>query len=121
MHFESEGLAQESQRENAMIVVLAEVEIAAENLGPIKEAVREMEIASLAEAGCREYCFSQELSHPEKLRINELWESMDALEAHFATPHMAKFNQSIAANPPRSMSVKVHELGVERSLPGGAS
>ena len=82
-----------------MIVVLAEIEIALENLAPMKEAVREMEKASLAEAGCHEYCFSQELSHPEKLRIVELWESMDALSAHFAMPHMAKFNQTIGAHP----------------------
>jgi quinol monooxygenase YgiN len=104
--------------EKNMIVVLAEVEIALENLEPMRAAVREMEAASHAEAGCHEYCFSQELSHPEKLRITELWASMEALEAHFATPHMAKFNQAIGAHPPKSMSVKLYELGAEQSLPG---
>jgi quinol monooxygenase YgiN len=110
-------LTQESATENHMIVVLAEIEIAPENLAAMKDAVREMETASLAEAGCHEYCFSQELSHPEKLRIVELWESMDALAEHFGMPHMKTFNQAIGANPPKSMSVKVHELGEERSLP----
>ena len=100
-----------------MIVVLAEIEIAPENLASMKDAIREMEKASLAEAGCHEYCFSQELSHPEKLRIVELWESMDALGAHFGMPHMKTFNEAIGANPPKSMSVKVHELGAEQSLP----
>ena len=101
-----------------MIVVLAEIEIAPESLAPLKEAVQAMEIASLAETGCHEYCFSQELSHPEKLRIVELWESMEALELHFGMPHMKAFQQAIGANPPKSMSVKVHELGAEQSMPG---
>ncbi len=104
-----------------MIVVLAEIEIAPVNLAPLKEAVQVMEIASLAEPGCQEYCFSQELSHPEKLRIVELWESMEALELHFGMPHMQAFNQAVGANPPKSMSVKVHELGAERSLPSPGS
>jgi len=100
-----------------MIVVLAEIEIAEENIDALKEAVRTMEAASLAEPGCHEYCFSQELSNPGKVRIVELWESMDALSIHFGMPHMEAFNQAIGANPPKSMSVKVHELGEERSLP----
>ena len=43
-------------------------------------------------------------------------ESMDALRAHFATPHMARSRKSLAA-PPKSMSVKVHELGDSLELP----
>jgi hypothetical protein len=42
---------------------------------------------------------------------------MDALAEHFGMPHMKTFNQAIGTNPPKSMSVKVHELGDERSLP----
>ncbi len=101
-----------------MIVVFAEVEVAPENVAAMRDAVSEMEQASRAEAGCHEYVFSQELSSPEKLRIFELWESMEALEAHFQMPHMARFNQAIAAHPPRSMNLKVHELGPETTLPG---
>ena len=44
-------------------------------------------------------------------------ESIDALRAHFATPHMARFRKSLAEAPPKSMSVKVHELGESLELP----
>ncbi len=44
-------------------------------------------------------------------------ESMDALRAHFATPQLARFRESMAVAPPKSMSVKVHELGESLELP----
>jgi quinol monooxygenase YgiN len=46
-----------------------------------------------------------------------LVEMEKASRAHFATPHMAKFRKSLAAAPPKSMSVKVHELGDQLELP----
>jgi quinol monooxygenase YgiN len=104
-----------------MIVILAEVEIAPEALAPFKQAIAEMEIASRAEPGCHDYCFSQELSNSDKIRIVELWESMEALEAHFVTPHMQRFTDALTAASPRSMHARVHELGAERSLPGPGS
>ena len=42
---------------------------------------------------------------------------MDALPAHFATPHMASFNAAIAERPPKSMNLRINELGEELSLP----
>ena len=51
------------------------------------------------------------------LRINERWASMEALAAHFKTPHMAKFNQAIAARRPKSMKLELHELGDALELP----
>ena len=101
-----------------MIVVLAEVEVDPGNVEAMKDAVREMEIASLEEPGCHEYIISQALSDPGKLRINELWESMEALEAHFGLPHMARFQETLQKYPPRSMKLRVHELGAEQKLPG---
>lgn len=101
-----------------MIVVMAEVETSEESLASMKEAIQVMETASRAEPGCHEYVFSQETSNPEKVRILELWESMEALEAHFGEPHMAAFNAALGANPPRSMTLKIYELGKEQSLPG---
>ena len=101
-----------------MIMVAAEVETTLEALEAMKDAIRAMEEATRAESGCHEYVLSQEVSAPAKLRLFELWESMAALEAHFATAHMAAFNQALGANPPKSMSLKVFELGSEVSLPG---
>jgi quinol monooxygenase YgiN len=100
-----------------MIIVLAEVESSLESIEAIRGALVEMEKAGRAEAGCHDYTFCQEIGDPSHLRIVEFWESMGALRAHFATPHMAKFRKSLAGAPPKSMSVKVHELGDQLELP----
>ena len=102
-----------------MLIVVAIVESSADDIQRLRSAFAEMETASRAEAGCHDYTFCQEVSNPNTLRINELWESMDALQAHFATEHMAKFNAAIAAHPPKSMSLRINELGEEQSLPTG--
>lgn len=100
-----------------MIIVLAQVESSIESIETLRGALVEMEKASRAEEGCHDYTFCQEIGDPTRLRIVELWESMDALRVHFATPHMARFRESMAAAPPKSMTVKVHELGEQLELP----
>jgi quinol monooxygenase YgiN len=100
-----------------LIIITAKVEIDPAHLGELKAAVAAMETASRAEAGCIDYAFSQELSNPAIVRIAERWQSMEALTAHFATPHMAAFNKVLGARPPKSIDVKVYEVAKEVALP----
>lgn len=100
-----------------MIVVNAVIESTEETIEAMKDAIRLMEIESRAEEGCHDYTFSVELSNPEAIRITEKWETMAALEAHFATPHMADFQQAMAAHPPRAIDAKFYEV-TEVPAPG---
>ena len=50
-----------------------------------------MSEASLAEDGCHAYGFWQDPADPGRVRVFEEWESPEAIDAHFATPHMADF------------------------------
>jgi quinol monooxygenase YgiN len=100
-----------------MIVVLVEVETSAEAIEGLRAPLDVMQKASRAEEGCHDYTFSQEICDPNKMRIVEIWESMDALKFHFGTPHMEAFRKAMAASPPGSMTVKVHELGAQLELP----
>ena len=52
------------------------------------------------------------------MRITERWRDMAALEAHFATPHMAAFQQVMAANPPKGVTANFYEA-TEVPGPGG--
>ena len=88
-----------------MIVINAAMQTTEDSIQAMKDAIAKMETASLAEAGCREYCFSQELSNPTKMRITERWETMEALAEHFQTPHMAEFQGAMAAHPPQAMEL----------------
>jgi quinol monooxygenase YgiN len=100
-----------------MIIVRVKVESSAESIQALAADLTRMENATREEPGCRDYVFCRELSDPNRLRILEVWDSMDALRAHFATPHMADFRKALAGAPPRSMAVEVHELGVKLELP----
>lgn len=92
-----------------MLVLVVSIDTTAENIAAIKDAIATMETASRAEPGCHDYTFAVELSDPNKLRITECWENEAALQAHFATPHMAAFNEAMAKAGPRSMDLKCYE------------
>jgi quinol monooxygenase YgiN len=92
-----------------MIVINARIGADAGTIEQLRPAIAVMERASRSEAGCRDYTFSVELSDQGTLRITEQWDDMDALAAHFATPHMAEFSKAMQAHPPRSLEVHCYE------------
>ena len=92
-----------------MIVVNAIIETNATNIELMKAAIVVMEQASRAEEGCHDYTFSVELNNPNILRITERWENMEALAAHFQTPHMASFQAAIAENRPDKITANFYE------------
>ena len=100
-----------------MILVLATIESTEADIDAMRAAITTMEQASTAEAGCISYRFSQELSNPVKMLVVEQWESVAALKAHFAMPHMADFGAAMAANPPLSVDAKMYDLGPAQELP----
>lgn len=100
-----------------MIIVLATVESTAEDISTLRDAIVAMEKATATEAGSISYTFTTEIGNPDTIRVIEQWESMDALAAHFGTPHMATFNETMASYPPKSISAKVYEVAQELELP----
>ena len=47
--------------------------------------------ASLAEPGCHAYSYAEDVLDPGLFRVSEVWETREALAAHFETPHMAQW------------------------------
>ena len=88
-----------------MIVVNAVIETTQADIEAMRSTMTAMETASQAEDGCHDYTFSIELNDPTRLRITERWETLEALQAHFQTPHMAEFQKAMAANPPLNLEV----------------
>ena len=93
-----------------MVVVNAVVKTTQEDIDALRGAISTMETASREEAGCVDYTFSTEVSDPNALRITEKWQSVEALQAHMTTPHMAEFQKAMGANPPASLDVKCYEV-----------
>ena len=100
-----------------MIVVLGEVRVAAGAIDQVREAITTMETESRKEPGCHTYAFSEDVSDPTMIRISEVWECMDDLQAHFGMPHMAAFGAALGQIDIQSMEVKAWELGADVPMP----
>jgi len=74
-----------------MIIVHGKFPIKPEVRDDALEMMRTMAIASQAEHGCVSYEFYVGLSDPNTLLLFQEWESVDALQGHFDTSHMAEF------------------------------
>lgn len=57
------------------------------------EAMARVIAASLAEPGCRAYAYAEDVLDPGLFRVTEEWDSREALAAHFASPHMARWRE----------------------------
>jgi len=79
-----------------MLIVLAKAKLGDGALEALKGPIAAMVAASNAEDGCIAYSFTTDVLDPSVLHIVEKWQDEGALIAHFATPHMAAFQQAIS-------------------------
>jgi quinol monooxygenase YgiN len=93
-----------------MLIVAGEIEIDPARREDAIAAAREMMEATRREAGCAQYVFTADLSDPGRFRIFEEWESEAALDVHFASPHMAAFQQRIGSLGVRGMRIQKYEI-----------
>ncbi len=99
-----------------MIIVEGWVRFAPADIERLRGAAADMMRATRAEAGCLDYAFAVDLADPGLLRVIERWADEAALAAHFATPHMAAFNQALAGAAPQGASIKVYAAEALRTL-----
>jgi quinol monooxygenase YgiN len=93
-----------------MLVIAGAIRIDPSNRDAAVEAAIEMMEATRKESGCISYTFSADLADPGAFRIFEEWESQEALDAHFAAPHMAKFQKQVGGLGVREMKVQRYEI-----------
>lgn len=92
-----------------MIIVEGWVRLAAEEMERLRPAALEMMRQTKAsEPGCLEYAYAIDLAEPDRLRVIERWADQAALDAHFASPHMARFRQAMADAKIDGASVKAY-------------
>ena len=79
-----------------MLIVTGTIELAQGSVAAAREAAREMMQETLREDGCLAYEFAQVIGSETRFRIYEEWRDRAALEAHFDTPHMARFRAALS-------------------------
>lgn len=73
-------------------------------------AVRPMVTATLAEPGCHEYAFTPDPNDAERILLYELWEDQEALDHHFASEHMARWQEDSKGLPVVSADIKKYTI-----------
>jgi quinol monooxygenase YgiN len=71
------------------------------------------------EAGCISYTFSADLADEGVFHVFEEWESQQALDAHFKTPHMAAFQGAMGGFGIQEMKIQRYEVASVGPLFGG--
>ena len=96
-----------------MIVIEGTVRIPPANLDKARTVMEQMIRASRAEAGCLDYAYSVDVLDPGLIRVNERWESRDALAGHFKTAHMATWRAFFPELGITDRSLRLYEADPE--------
>jgi quinol monooxygenase YgiN len=78
-----------------MIVISGRIRLLAAEVESLVRAAAAMAATSREEAGCVDYRFAIDVDDALVLQQFEQWESQDALDVHFATPHFAAFSETL--------------------------
>lgn len=71
------------------LVIAGTIRVPPENLEAFRPHMLAMLEASRAEDGCLVYSYAEDVAEPGLIRVFEAWRDQAALDAHFATAHLA--------------------------------
>ena len=71
------------------LVIAGTIRVPPEKLEAFRPHMLAMLEASRAEDGCLVYSYAEDVAEPGLIRVFEAWRDQAALDAHFATAHLA--------------------------------
>jgi quinol monooxygenase YgiN len=99
-----------------MIVVVGRVKTDPGKREALVRVGQAVAAASRAEAGCISYRLYEDTEINNEFVFVEEWESSEALQRHFATPHVGEFMQAIPATIVAPPDVKFHTIASSMDL-----
>lgn len=78
-----------------MIIVTGKLQISPDARDALVDALGPLVAGTHAEDGCVRYDFAFDSQDPAVVHLVEVWESREALQAHFTTPHFAEFGKRL--------------------------
>jgi quinol monooxygenase YgiN len=104
-----------------MIIVMGHATLAAGELERLDSVLQAQIAATNAAPGCDSYSFARDVTHPDRMIVSERWHDQAAIDAHFASAHMAAFNEALGKAQVLELSVKSYNLstGEIKQLMGG--
>ena len=101
-----------------MLLVIGRVRCSAERRDELVSQLRGMQDNSRTEEGCLRYGFFAAVEDPLSFVAVEEWADREALDRHFAEPHLHAFTRrllELASAPPE---VAIHEIADTQPYPG---
>jgi quinol monooxygenase YgiN len=99
-----------------MVVVVGRVRTDADKREALVRVGQAIAAASRTEAGCISYRMYEDIERENEFVIVEEWETNEALQQHFATPHVAEFMRAIPATIVGPPDVKFHTIASTMDL-----
>ncbi len=93
-----------------MLVIAGTITIDPTKLEEAKQAAAIMMAETHKEPGNVQYVFSGSFSSEGVIQIFEEWESQEALDFHFGTPHMTDFQQKMGSFGIKDISVQKFQV-----------
>lgn len=99
-----------------MIAVIGTFRLPPQRVADALPAMREVIEATLQEPGCRAYSYAEDVAEPGLFRVTEIWDSREALKAHFTTAHMRRWAETRVALGFSDREISLFPLGPGEEL-----
>jgi quinol monooxygenase YgiN len=99
-----------------MIVVVGRVRTDSDKRDALLRVGQTVAAASREEPGCISYRVYEDTERENEFVFVEEWESSEALQQHFATPHVREFMRAIPATIVAPPDVKFHTIASSMDL-----
>lgn len=102
-----------------MIAIIGYIDVDPEMRDEVVASTADLQRATEAdEPGCVAYTICADPANPGRIRITELWESAEALDAHFEHPNFRATGAAIRAVPPVGGSVSKYRIDAADAVRG---
>jgi quinol monooxygenase YgiN len=98
------------------LVVIVTLEVDPGDAPAMKALASTMAAATRDEPGCLHYAFGEDIDRPGCFHLSERWIDAAALDAHFASPHMATYRAGVRALRIVRRSAMAYEVSGEKPL-----
>lgn len=98
------------------VIIAGTVRVPPENLAAFRPHMQAMLDASRAEDGCAAYSYAEDVTEPGLIHVFEVWRDQAAIDAHFATAHMATWRSHWPAYGVSDRRLFAYEVAAQRPL-----
>jgi quinol monooxygenase YgiN len=102
-----------------VLLVIGRVKCDAERRDQLTALLRRMQDDSRREEGCLRYGFFAAVEDENSFIAVEEWEDREALDRHFAEPHLHEFSGSLLELVSDRPEIAIHEISGTSSFPSG--